>query len=255
MAHNSRPFLIAGNWKMNLSVKSAEAMARDSAAWALSHGMKRVELLLCPSYIHILRVLKSDKEAILQIGAQDCSDKDNGPHTGDISAEMLKDVGCHWVILGHSERRQDHEESSDLIRKKAEKALAEGLDVILCVGETLEEREAGQAQDIIRRQLEESIPQDADGENLVIAYEPVWAIGTGKTASAADVQEMHSFIYDFLSSRLAKAESLRIIYGGSVKPDNAEELLALPHVSGALIGGASLTSDSFLKIADCAARL
>jgi len=253
MTHKSRPFLIAGNWKMNLSIQNAENLTKEAANWALHNDIRKVELLICPAYVHILRAIRTDEAAILQIGAQNCSAEDNGAHTGDISAAMLKDMGCHSVILGHSERRMSHNETSALVHQKAEKAIAEGLDVIICIGETLEQRESGQEKQAIQKQLEESVPMlTANGENCVIAYEPIWAIGTGKTASPADVQEMHSFINDFLSSRLAKPESLRIIYGGSVKPDNAKDLMALPYVSGALIGGASLKADSYLAIADAA---
>jgi triosephosphate isomerase len=252
MPHQSKPFLIAGNWKMNLSTTEASALASTIADEAAKKKWKNAEIFLAPTYVHLLLVKSSTHENPCFIGAQDCSHQDNGAHTGDISAAMLKDMECDFVILGHSERRQDHNETNALIKEKVEKAIKEGLHVILCVGETLEQRESGNANAVVQKQLEECLPAIANGDNCTIAYEPVWAIGTGKVASPKDVRDMHSFIANFLSSRLAKSEHLRIIYGGSVKPENAAELFSLENVAGALIGGASLKADSFIKIAEAA---
>lgn len=255
MDNPSKPFLIAGNWKMNLNPDEVNYLAKKSANWCAENDTSTVELLVAPAFVHIALARDIRGDAGLVISGQDCSFEENGAHTGDVSASMLKDMGCEYVILGHSERRTDHQESNELIKSKAKKALQNDLKVILCVGETLEERDQGKEKDVIANQLERSLPEHANCENTVIAYEPVWAIGTGRTASAQDVDEMHSFIHNFLSSRLEKIDRLRIIYGGSVKPDNANDLLALKYVSGALIGGASLKADSFLKIADIAKEL
>jgi triosephosphate isomerase len=255
MPHKSKPFLIAGNWKMNLSAAEASKLADNIYMSIAKKPLSRAEIFIAPAAIHIPVVKQNKQNFHFALGAQDCSHEDNGAHTGDISAVMLKDMDCSFVILGHSERRQDHGESNEIIKAKVEKALSEDLCVILCVGETLEQRESGAAKEVVQKQLEECLPPMANGENCAIAYEPVWAIGTGKTASPEDVYDMHSFIANFLSSRLAKSEHLRIIYGGSVKPENAAELFALDDVAGALIGGASLKAESFLAIAEAANNL
>jgi triosephosphate isomerase len=180
------------------------------------------------------------------VGAQDCHAADQGAHTGDISAPMLRDAGATFVIVGHSERRADHGESDAVVRGKAEAAARAGLAPIVCVGETGPERDAGQAQDVVGRQLAASLP---DGFTGIVAYEPVWAIGTGKTPTAADVASMHAFIRGTLEERFGnRGAALRILYGGSVKPANAAELLSVPNVDGALVGGASLKADDFLAI-------
>ncbi len=249
--------LIAGNWKMNGSLGGAVSLAsavcealqaRDAAFF------DAVETVICPPFVHILTVQsilsRQPQNAIPAIGAQDCAVTDNGAHTGDVSAQMIADLDCGYVILGHSERRKNHHEASALVAAKAAKAHEAGLVAIICVGETIEERTAGQAQSVVKEQLEQSIPPSATAKNTVIAYEPVWAIGTGNTAKPSDVLEMHSFIHEFLRPRLEHSDSLRIIYGGSVNPENAAELMALRHVDGALIGGASLKAESFMAIAD-----
>ena len=182
-------------------------------------------------------------------GGQDCHPKRQGAHTGDISAEMLADCGARVVIVGHSERRADHGESDALVRAKAEAAWRAGLTAILCIGETLSERQSGKAREVAARQLAGSVPEGADEHNLVIAYEPVWAIGTGLTASLDDIAEMHTHIRSELVARFGqKAEAIGVLYGGSVKPDNAGEILRLPQVDGALVGGASLKAADFLAI-------
>ena len=203
------------------------------------------DFLICPPFLHLAKVNEMIGENALMLGAQDCSHEENGAHTGDISANMLVDIGCTHVILGHSERRQNHKESSELVAKKSEKALAAGLKVILCVGETEAERDAGQEKEIVYNQLFKSMLSQSNAENTIIAYEPVWAIGTGKTASLDDIAAMHGFIKE----NLAPKGDFRILYGGSVKPENAKDILGLDGVDGALIGGASLKAESFLGIA------
>lgn len=260
--------LIAGNWKMNLnSVEATELAAaiRES----LTQNPVDVDVLLCPAFVHLEAVcaemdelweaqheaLEADEpvpEVRLYVGAQDCSAQSNGAYTGDVSADMLSDVGCVAVVLGHSERRQYHAESDAVVASKVEAAWGQELLPIICVGETLEEREAGKTMDVIAKQLAGSVPVGADEDNIVIAYEPVWAIGTGKVATPQQISEVHTFIRANLENRLAKVDELRIIYGGSVKADNAAEILTLDNVDGALVGGASLKADSFLAIARAA---
>jgi triosephosphate isomerase len=186
------------------------------------------------------------------IGAQDCHPAPSGAHTGDISAEMLADCGACAVIVGHSERRANHGETDELVRAKAEAAFRAGLTAIICVGETLNEREAGRTLDVVARQLKGSVPAAAQPERLVIAYEPVWAIGSGKTPTSADIAEVHGLIRRELSGHLGEsaAQTVRILYGGSVKASNADELLRVTDVDGALVGGASLKASDFLGIAD-----
>ena len=212
-----------------------------------------VDVLICPPATLLAPVAGRCAESAVLVGAQDCHALSSGAHTGDVSAAMVRDAGAGFVILGHSERRNDHGETSDLVCSKAEAALAAGLVPIICVGETREQREAGDAFDIVGAQLRASLPGDAG--STVIAYEPVWAIGTGLTASASDVAAMHAFI----RTQLPAPAATRIIYGGSVKPANAGELMSLDDVDGALVGGASLNITQFVSIIDaaiqgCAAR-
>ncbi|MCP5380501.1 MAG: triose-phosphate isomerase [Novosphingobium sp.] len=239
-----RPYIV-GNWKMHgTRAMLSEARAIDRAAERLT----KVEVALAPPFtlVHATR-----KEAgLIGVGAQDCHPAEGGAHTGDISAPMLKDSGAGFVIVGHSERRSDHGESNELVRRKAEAALAAGLAVIVCVGESEAERDAGKAVKVVTAQLEASLPESTDcAEKLTVAYEPVWAIGTGRVPSVDDVSEMHRAIRAMLVGKFGEAgETVRILYGGSVKPDNAAELLGANEVGGALVGGASLTAESFLGI-------
>lgn len=209
--------------------------------------LERCDFLICPPFVHlgVVRQALDHKNASIWLGAQDCSERDNGAFTGDISAAMLADCGVRAVILGHSERRQFHKEPDSLIAAKAAKAHAAGLMTIICVGELEAERETGRHFDVVGNQLKDSLPDGVNPENMVIAYEPVWAIGTGKTATPDDVAAMHRFIHE-------KVGSCRILYGGSVKPDNAAALFKTDHVDGALIGGASLKADQYLSIAKAA---
>ena len=241
--------LIAGNWKMNgLKASMAEFEAMLAGAPALA---PKADLLVCPPATLISAcVEKAGGNAAIAVGAQDCHPKPSGAHTGDISAEMLADAGARAVIVGHSERRADHGESDLLIRQKAEAVWRAGLVAIVCIGETQQQRDAGQTLDICGGQLNLSLPEGARAENLVVAYEPVWAIGTGRTPTTADVEQIHKFIRELLTERFSgEGAAMRILYGGSVKPSNASELMAVPNVNGALVGGASLKAADFLAIA------
>ncbi len=241
--------LIAGNWKMNGTLADAAALTNDVEAkiGAEAGILDRCDFVVCPPFLHLGAVKAGLKACAL--GAQDCSEKSNGAFTGDISAPMLKDMDAKYVILGHSERRQYHKEPDTLIAEKAFAANNSGLITIICVGETDAERERKQQNDIVAAQLFKSLPEGASAKNTVIAYEPVWAIGTGKTATAADIADMHAFIRGKLTEKLADGADVRILYGGSVKPANAAEIFAVADVNGALIGGASLKADDFLGIA------
>jgi triosephosphate isomerase (TIM) len=241
--------LIAGNWKMNglkASLAEFEAMLAGSAAVAA-----KADLLVCPPATLISRFAEqATGSKVLSVGAQDCHPEKSGAHTGDLSAEMLADAGAQAIIVGHSERRADHGETDILVRRKAEAALRAGLVAIVCIGETQHQRDAGHTLDICRGQLNLSLPEAAKADNLVIAYEPVWAIGTGRTPTAGDVAEVHQAIREVLVSRFGGGgAAMRILYGGSVKPSNARELMAVANVNGALVGGASLKAADFLAIA------
>ena len=241
--------LIAGNWKMNGLCDDARALARDVRDGAGEAGLA-CELLVCPPFVHIPLVAETIAGTAVQIGGQTCHIAVSGAHTGDVSAAMLRDLNCGYVILGHSERRADHGESDAMVRAKAEAALAAGLVPIVCVGETEEQRLAGNALQVLARQLKGSVPVGMAAERLVVAYEPVWAIGTGRTATSDDVVEAHAEIRKVLAGLVGEeARQVRILYGGSVKPDNAAELLAQANVDGALVGGASLKAADFLAIA------
>jgi triosephosphate isomerase len=246
--------LIAGNWKMNgLKVSLAEFEAMIAGAGSV---IAKADLLVCPPVSLLATfaertggILPADQKA-LALGAQDCHPKASGAHTGDVSAEMLADAGASFVIVGHSERRADHGETDALVRQKAEAAWRAGLVAIVCIGETQAHRDAGQTLHICSGQLSGSLPDGATAANLVVAYEPVWAIGTGLTPTAADVEQVHKLIRDHLISRFKEeGATIRILYGGSVKPSNAQELMAVANVNGALVGGASLKAADFLAIA------
>jgi triosephosphate isomerase (TIM) len=244
--------LIAGNWKMN-GLRSSMAEFEAMLAGA-SRVAGKADLLVCPPATLIAAFCEKTRGTKgLAIGGQDCHPKPSGAHTGDISAEMLADAGAHAVIVGHSERRADHGEGDGLVRQKAEAAWRAGLTAIVCIGETQSQRDAGQTLEVCRRQLDGSLPDGARADNLVVAYEPVWAIGTGLTPTAKDVEQIHQFIREILVGRFnGEGARTRILYGGSVKPSNAKELMAVANVNGALIGGASLKAADFLAIAtDC----
>lgn len=249
--------LIAGNWKMNTDRAGAIKLARAVVGRAGMYGS--VDLLVCPPSVYLSSVGEVVKGTKVALGAQNLYHQPNGAFTGEISAAMLVDVGCSHVILGHSERRHILGENDAEINKKTLAALAAGLVPIVCVGELLAEREAGQTAAVIRRQFNGSLATiSADQiEKTVIAYEPVWAIGTGKVATPAQAEEVHADLRSLLSERYnsTSAAKVRILYGGSVKPSNAGELLAQPNIDGALVGGASLNADDFLGIAAAGAAL
>jgi len=251
---SARRPLIAGNWKMNGLRADGSALAGTLAARLSAGPAPACDLLVCPPFPLIPLVAERLVGSGVAVGAQDCHPKRAGAHTGDVSAALLADLGCRAVILGHSERRADHGETDALVRAKAEAALAAGLLAIVCVGETLAEREAGRTLDVVRTQLVGSLPAGATPAALAIAYEPVWAIGTGRVATPEQAQEVHAAIRAVLAEQLgaAAAAQTRILYGGSMKPDNAQSLLALPDVDGGLIGGASLVADDFWAIAGAA---
>jgi triosephosphate isomerase len=239
--------LAAGNWKMNGTAASlAEALVLIAA-----HPDPACEMLLCPPATLISRMAETVQGSRLKVGAQDSHAKPMGAHTGDISVMMLKDAGATHVILGHSERRTDHGETDALVRAKAEAVVDGGLVAIVCIGETEAERDAGTTLAVIGRQLDGSIPMAATAANLVIAYEPVWAIGTGRTPTLAEIAEVHSFLRGRLRGLIGdEASEVRILYGGSVKPANASDIFAIPHVDGALVGGASLKAADFGAIVE-----
>jgi triosephosphate isomerase (TIM) len=234
--------LAAGNWKMNGTASSLS----EVAALVQAHPAPACEMLLCPPATLLGAMAATAKGTALQVGGQDCHAKTSGAHTGDISAAMLRDAGASHVILGHSERRADHAETDAQVLAKAEAAIAAGLIAVVCVGETESERNAGHTLDVVGTQLHGSVPAGATAANLVIAYEPVWAIGTGRTPTIPEIAEVHAFIRARLTARLgAEAAGVRLLYGGSVKPSNAAEIFAVPHVDGALVGGASLKASDF----------
>lgn len=243
-------YLIAGNWKMNKTVSEGVELAKG-----LVENVKDVkdrDILICPPFTILYPIYQVIRGTNVKLGAQDVFYEDSGAYTGEISPTMLKDVGCEYVIVGHSERRHVIKETDEVINKKVKASLKHGLKVILCVGELLEEREAGKTLDVVKTQVVEGLKGISNDEikNVVIAYEPVWAIGTGKTAKPEDAQEVHSYIRKLLSELYSKeiADDTLIQYGGSVKASNIDELMAMPDIDGALVGGASLVLDEFTRI-------
>jgi triosephosphate isomerase len=240
MAQKTPKPLVAGNWKMNgttAALKEARLLAG-----MLKDVRLKCDVMICPPATLITSIKSVVKGARIKLGGQDCHWHAHGAHTGDISSEMLKDSGCSAVIVGHSERRADHGETDETVRLKAEAAYRAGLTAIICIGETLEERKAGRTLEVIARQLKGSLPMNAVPTNTVVAYEPVWAIGTGLTPTVEQVAEVHASI------RAKTDPALRILYGGSVKPANAVELMSVANVNGALVGGASLKAADFIGI-------
>jgi triosephosphate isomerase len=238
--------LVAGNWKMNGLGAALDEVAK------LKHGLGAgvgCDVLIAPPATLIHRLAAAVAGSHILVGAQDCHAKASGAHTGDISADMLKDAGASAVIVGHSERRSDHGETDAMVKAKAEAARRAGLVAIVCVGETIDQRKAGRTLDVVLSQIKESLPTGATAADTVVAYEPVWAIGTGLTPTAGDVAEVHAALRRTLIEVAADAGSaMRLLYGGSVKPSNARELMAVDHVNGALVGGASLKADDFSGI-------
>lgn len=246
--------LIAGNWKMYTT--ASEAVKLVESLKTLVQNLNGVEIAVCPPFVNLIPVAQVLKGTSIRLGAQNMYWEDEGAFTGEVSAKMLKEAGCHFVILGHSERRQYFGETNETVNKKIKKALASGLYPIVCVGETLDEREKGMTEKVIHSQLEGCFQglNSSDMQKIVIAYEPVWAIGTGRNATPEQAEEVHRFIRRWMESRFGKetTDVVRIQYGGSVKPENAMALLSQPDIDGALVGGASLKAESFKAIAKSA---
>jgi triosephosphate isomerase len=241
--------LVAGNWKMNgLGASLEELVALRQALEA--RPLAEADVMICPPATLLSRAADVLAGSSIALGAQDCSPLPSGAHTGDISAEMLADAGATAIIVGHSERRIDHGETDALIKEKAQAACQAGLTAIICVGETETHYRAGETLDVLRGQLEGSVPEAATAETTVIAYEPVWAIGTGKTATTEQAQQVHAHVRQAFADKFSPefAQGLRILYGGSVKPSNVKELMAMPDIDGALVGGASLDPESFSQL-------
>ncbi|MBS0011320.1 MAG: triose-phosphate isomerase [Bacteroidales bacterium] len=250
-----RKKIVAGNWKMNLNLEEGLSLAKAVDEFMLVYNNKAVvEVILCTPYIHLAHIAGSLRAGNIRSGAQNCSDKEGGAYTGEISAAMIRSTGAEYVIIGHSERRSYFSEDDELLNAKIKVALKNKLGVIFCCGEMLEERERGDHFSIVRTQIEKGLSGISTGElkNIVIAYEPVWAIGTGVTASTEQAQEMHSYIRSVISDMYGRerAGETAILYGGSCKPSNSAELFAMDDVDGGLIGGASLQEDDFCKIID-----
>ena len=248
--NKERKLIIAGNWKMNKTVAEALALVDDLKIDLAN--VKEVDIVVCPPFTALSEVAKAIRDSNIRLGAQNMSEHNAGAYTGEIAAEMLKEFSVRYVILGHSERRQYQKESDELISKKARAAHAASLQPIVCVGETLSEREAGQTEKVLETQVRGSLAGLSKEQmtETIVAYEPVWAIGTGKTATTAQAQEAHAFIRGLLVKMFDEttARRVRIQYGGSVKPSNARELMSQPDVDGALVGGASLEAKSFIDI-------
>lgn len=240
--------LAAGNWKMN----GTAADLAELEVLSRTYPSPSVDVLICPPATLIHRAAETVGDAGIMVGGQDCHAASSGAHTGDVSAQMLMDAGASMVILGHSERREDHAEQNEDVRAKARAVMDAGLKAIICVGESLEQREAANTLDIIGGQMSGSIPDQSTGENLIVAYEPIWAIGTGKVPTLDEIGEVHDFIRARLERRFGEGvgRSVRLLYGGSVKPGNAADIFAVSNVDGALVGGASLKADDFSGIID-----
>jgi len=242
--------LVAGNWKMNLLVTDAVKLVEGLKP--LVREVSGVDIIVCPAFAALYAVGQALKGSNIKLGGQNCYVKESGAYTGEISPQMLLDVGCTWTIVGHSERRQYFKESDAFLNEKLKFALASGLKVMFCIGETLEERQGGKMDDVLTRQVTEGIKglSEADFDKVAVAYEPVWAIGTGVTATPEQAEEAHAFVRGLMKARFGGnvSDAVRIQYGGSVKADNARELMAKPNVDGALVGGASLKADGFAAI-------
>ena len=243
--------VIAGNWKMHKDLNETQSLVTKLSN-ALSKEEVKCDVIICPPYTSLSEASSLIKDSVIKLGAQNMHFEEKGAFTGEVSTSMIKSVGCEYVILGHSERRTVFGENDEVINKKIKKALASNLKPIFCVGETLGERESGIMKDVIKRQVTDGLQQvsKSEMEKIIVAYEPVWAIGTGKTASPEQAQEVHVFIRELISEIFGNdtAENLIIQYGGSVKPDNAHELLSQNDIDGALVGGACLEADSFTAI-------
>jgi len=232
--------LVAANWKMNLLIDEGRELISK---------LKKIEseqVVICPTFTSLYPLSEIAKTSNIKLGAQNCNDNKSGAFTGEINAEMIKDCGCEYVIVGHSERRQQHNESNELINSKAISAHNNNLKTIICIGESEEIYNAGKTKITLEEQLKNSIPENSNSENTIIAYEPIWAIGTGKVPTLEEIEDIHNFIMDYICSNFSNIDnSLKILYGGSVKKDNAKDIMAIKNVGGVLVGGASLDADSF----------
>ncbi len=248
-----RKKIVAGNWKMNLNLQEGVALATELKA-ALAAEKPNCDVVICTPFIHLATVAGVVENTVIGLGAENCADKEKGAYTGEVSAAQVKSTGAQYVILGHSERRAYYGETAEILKEKVNLALANGLKVIFCIGEVLEEREAGKQNEVVGAQLAGSL-YDLTAEqmgNIILAYEPVWAIGTGKTATSEQAQDMHAFIRSEIAKKFGAevAENTSILYGGSCKPTNAKEIFSKPDVDGGLIGGAALKCADFKGIID-----
>ena len=247
-----RKKIVAGNWKMNLNLQEGVALATELKT-ALAAEKPNCDVVICTPFIHLATVAGVVEGTVIGLGAENCADKEKGAYTGEVSAAQVKSTGAQYVILGHSERRAYYGETPEILKEKVNLALANGLKVIFCIGEVLEEREAGKQNEVVGAQLADSLFDLTEEQmgNIILAYEPVWAIGTGKTATPEQAQEMHAFIRGLIAEKYGNevAEETSILYGGSCKPSNAKELFANKDVDGGLIGGASLKAEDFIGIA------
>lgn len=248
-----RQKIVAGNWKMNKTLQDGVALAKEINE-TLKADKPRCGVVICTPFIHLASVAQVIDPEIVGLGAENCADKEKGAYTGEVSAEMVKSTGAQYVILGHSERRQYYHETPEILREKVKLALANGLKVIFCIGETLEEREANKQNDVVKAELDGSVYNLTADEwkSIILAYEPIWAIGTGKTATADQAEEMLAFIRSTVAEKYGAqvADDTTILYGGSCKPSNAKELFSKPDIDGGLIGGASLKAADFKGIID-----
>ena len=246
-----RKKIVAGNWKMNKNLQEGVALAKE-----LTEVVKNPNcgVIICTPFIHLASVAEIVKDSAIELGAENCADKEKGAYTGEVSAEMVKSTGAQWVILGHSERREYYNETPEILKEKVQLALANGLKVLFCIGETLEEREANKQNEVCKAELAGSVfnLSAEEWKNIVIAYEPIWAIGTGKTATAEQAEEIHAYIRSCVAEVYGQevADDTTILYGGSCKASNAPELFAKPDIDGGLIGGASLKAADFKGIID-----
>lgn len=248
-----RKKIVAGNWKMNKNLQEGIELAKELNT-VLSADKPNCGVIICTPFIHLASVASIVDPTIIGVGAENCADKVSGAYTGEVSAEMVKSTGANYVILGHSERRAYYHETAEILKEKVKLALANGLKVIFCIGEVLEDRESGKQNEVVKAQLEGSLFDltPAEFSNIILAYEPVWAIGTGKTATADQAQDMHAFIRKTIADKFGAeaAENVSILYGGSCKPSNAKELFVKNDVDGGLIGGAALKAADFKGIID-----
>ena len=247
-----RKKIVAGNWKMNLNLQEGLQLANELKE-ALAADKPNCDVVICTPFIHLAKVADAIEGTVIGLGAENCADKEKGAYTGEVSAAQVKSTGAQYVILGHSERRAYYGETAEILKEKVNLALANGLKVIFCIGEVLEEREAGKQNEVVGGQLADSLFDLTEDQlaNIILAYEPVWAIGTGKTATAAQAEEIHACIRTVIAEKfgLEAADDLTILYGGSCKPSNAKELFAEKDIDGGLIGGAALKADDFIAIA------